>query len=221
MKLLQFGLILCCAVIGTASGPVCQTTCGPVMGIVNDGVYSFRGIPYAEPPIGEKRWKLPRALSRKAGTCWNGTYAADKFGNMCYQRNPLYHSIYDGSEDCLYLNIITPTVDPGAKKPVMAWIHGGGLQELSANAPLYSPTEQLAKDTDIVYVGFNYRLQAFGFMALQMLADVSPTKTSGNYGFMDMILALQWIKSNIVNFGGDPEKVNYHLYKLYCPANKE
>ena len=103
--------------------------------------------------------------------------------------------------------MITPTLDPRAKKPVMVWIHGGFLIELNGNFPTYSPTEQLANETDFVYVGFNYRLQAFGFMALQLLADDTPTGTSGNYGFMDMILVLRWVQDNILNFGGDPKQV--------------
>ena len=176
MDLLITVLIVCYCLLRVHSQPTSHTTCAPVKGIYKDGAYSFRGIPYAEPPVGNLRWKS-QALSKEAGTCWHGTLVADKYGNTCYQRNPFNHSIYDGSEDCLYVNIITPTLDCGAKKSVMVWVHGGGLQELNANWPLYSPTEQLAKDTDIVYVGFNYRLQAFGFMALQLLADDSPTKT--------------------------------------------
>ena len=187
--------------------PTCQTTCGPVEGISKDGVFSFRGIPYAEPPVGKLRWKPPQALSKQEGTCWSGTFQAKTYGNMCFQRDTNNISAYLGSEDCLYINVITPTLDTRAQKPVMVWIHGGFLEELNANWPTYSPTEQLAKETDVVYVGFNYRLQAFGFMALELLAEDSPTNTSGNYGFMDMILALQWVQQNIANFGGDPAQV--------------
>ena len=187
--------------------PTCQTACGPVAGIYNNSVYSFRGIPYAVPPVGKLRWRPPVPLSKTSGSCWNGTFNAQKFGNTCFQRSVTGPSAYDGSEDCLYLNVITPTLDPTAKKPVMVWVHGGSLQVLNGNWPLYSPTEQLASDTDVVYVSFNYRLQAFGFMALQLLADDSPTGTSGNYGFMDMILVLKWVQENIRNFGGDPNQV--------------
>ena len=159
------------------------------------------------PPIEKLRWRPPVPLSKTSSSCWNGTFNAQKFGNTCFQRSVTGPSAYDGSEDCLYLNVITPTLDPKAKKPVMVWVHGGSLQVLNGNWPLYSPTEQLASDTDVVYVGFNYRLQAFGFMALQLLADDSPTGTSGNYGFMDMILVLKWVQENIRNFGGDPNQV--------------
>ena len=188
-----------------------QTTCGPVAGIYNKSAYSFNGIPYAQPPVGNLRWKPPQPISKLTRTCWNGTFYATKYGNMCAQPAANDKNFTVGSEDCLYLNVITPTLDTKAKKPVMVWIHGGSLIVLNGNWPLYSPTESLAADTDMVYVSFNYRLQAVGFMALQMLADDSPTGTSGNYGFMDMILALKWVKENIHNFGGDPDQVMFCL----------
>ena len=194
-------------VLNATISPSCQTTCGPVEGIYKDGAYSFRGIPYAQPPVGDLRWKPPVPLSREAGSCWNGTLQAHIFGNTCFQRNVNDSSKFDGSEDCLYLNVITPTIKPGARKPVMVWIHGGSLEVLNGNWPRYSPNEKLAKDTDTVFVSFNYRLHAFGFMALKLLAENSPTGVSGNYGFMDMILVLQWVKANIANFGGDPGQV--------------
>ena len=214
---MSVGLVITCMLTLSVSAfvlepsPVTQTTCGPVAGEYENGAYSFRGIPYAEPPVGQLRWKPPRALSKQSGTCWNGTYSAKSYGSQCFQRNFHNSSIYEGSEDCLFLNVITPTLDSGAKKPVMVWIHGGFLNELNGNFPTYSPTEQLANETDFVYVGFNYRLQAFGFMALKILADDSSTGTSGNYGFMDMILVLHWVQDNIVNFGGDPTKVHVLL----------
>ncbi|XP_045197770.2 para-nitrobenzyl esterase-like isoform X2 [Mercenaria mercenaria] len=186
-----------------------QTQCGPVDGIQTDGVNSFRGIPYALPPVGRLRWKPPVELSPEKGNCWNGTLLAHKYGNTCFQisfTDPKRQQLL-GSEDCLYLNVISPSLNPTALKPVMVWIHGGYLQCLNGNWPLYMPTEKLAKETDTVIVGFNYRLHAFGFMALQVLADQSPTNTSGNYGFMDMIAVLKWVQSNIKNFGGDPNRV--------------
>ena len=187
--------------------PTVNTTCGPVTGLFKDGAYSFHGIRYALPPVGNLRWKPPKPLSKEAGSCWNETFNAQTYGNTCFQRSVYNASSYDGSEDCLFLNVFTPTIVPGTKKPVMVWIHGGSLEVLNGNWPLYSPDERLASDTDTVYVSFNYRLQAFGFMALKLLADDSPTGASGNYGFMDMILALQWVQTNIANFGGDPHQV--------------
>jgi para-nitrobenzyl esterase len=153
------------------------------------------------------RWHPPEIISSKAGNCWNGIFQAKSYGNTCFQKDIKSEKTFIGSEDCLYLNVITPDLRPLVLKPVMVWIHGGSLQVSNGNWPLYEPTEQLAKETDIVYVGFNYRLHAFGFMALQMLADISPTNASGNYGFMDMIAVLNWVQTNIRNFGGDPNKV--------------
>lgn len=216
MNVFRFLLFILFRAFTSTAPPTCQTTCGPVAGIYQDGAYSFRGIPYAEAPVGKLRWKPPRALSKQAGTCWNGTLTAQKYGNTCYQRSPYDPTKYDGSEDCLYLNVFTPTVSPVARKPVMIWLHGGSLIFSNGNWPLYSPTEKLSKDTDIVYVGLNYRLHAFGFLALQLLADDSETKTSGNYGFMDMILAFEWVKTNIASFGGDPNQVTFikQLFQL-------
>lgn len=186
---------------------IVDTDCGPVEGFYTNGSYSFRGIPYASPPVGKLRWHPPEIISSKAGNCWNGIFQAKSYGNTCFQKDIKSEKTFIGSEDCLYLNIITPDLRPLVLKPVMVWIHGGSLQVSNGNWPLYEPTEQLAKETDIVYVGFNYRLHAFGFMALQMLADISPTNASGNYGFMDMIAVLNWVQTNIRNFGGDPNKV--------------
>lgn len=191
-----------------SSQVIVQTNCGPVDGLQIDGVYSFRGIPYADPPVGNMRWKRPRAKSPQTGNCWKGTFPAKMNGNTCFQLDPFNRTTLVGDEDCLYLNVLTPSINQNASKPVMVWIHGGSLQFSNGNWPLYEPTEQLAKESDIVYVGFNYRLHAFGFMALQMLADNEhETGTSGNYGFMDMIAVLQWVQTNIKAFGGDPKKV--------------
>ncbi|KAF3832267.1 hypothetical protein F7725_025932 [Dissostichus mawsoni] len=112
-----------------------------------------------------------------------------------------------GQEDCLFINVWTPALQPAHRLPVMVWMHGGYLHMLSGGEPGYSPTEKLAADTEMVFVSFNYRLNAFGFMALNMLREGSPSNTSGNYGFMDQIAALKWVQENIHVFGGDPEKV--------------
>ncbi|KAK5873597.1 hypothetical protein PBY51_018625 [Eleginops maclovinus] len=146
------------------------TSCGTFRGRHINGGYSFKGMPYAAPPVGPLRKVL-------------------------------------GQEDCLFINVWTPSLQPTARLSVMVWIHGGFLHMLSGGEPGYSPTEKLAVDTQIVYVSFNYRLNAFGFMALNMLREGSPSNTSGNYGFMDQIAALKWVQKNIQVFGGDPEKV--------------
>ncbi|XP_071134747.1 para-nitrobenzyl esterase-like [Mytilus edulis] len=185
---------------------VVSTDCGPVLGI-NSPAFVFKGIPYAVPPLRDLRWTPPQALGKTGGSCWKGTFNASTFGNTCIQRNPDNSSEIIGSEDCLYLNVWTPTLNSSANLPVMVWIHGGSLQLSNGNWPTYSPTVQLANSTNVVYVSMNYRLHAFGFMALDILTARSAHKTSGNYGFMDQQLALEWVQKNIKNFGGNPDLV--------------
>ena len=189
--------------------PVVNTDCGPVLGLSSSaaGPYSFRGIPYATPPVGQLRWRPPEAVSTQNKNCWNGTFHASHFGNICYQRRRNDTSQYHGSEDCLYLNVWTPTLNQSAKLPVAVWIHGGYLETGNGNEEGFSPTEKLSEETGTVYVSMNYRLQAFGFMALKWLATDSPTNTSGNYGFMDMIEILRWVNRNIEAFCGDKNQV--------------
>ena len=198
------------------SNPVVTTDCGPVQGVSLSaaGPYSFRGIPYASPPSGNLRWRppLPTIVGNK--NCWKGTFDATKFGNVCYQRRRNDTSKYFGKEDCLYLNVWTPTLNKTAQLPVAVWLHGGYLETGNGNENGFSPTEKLAEETNTVYVSMNYRLQAFGFMALQWLADDSSTNSSGNYGFMDMIEALRWVQRNIDSFGGNINQVHGFLFFL-------
>lgn len=179
------------------------TDCGEFRGRNKNGAYSFKGMPYAAPPVGNLRWAPPAAP-----VCKSGVTDAGRFRSACSQMWPLSSTgKVTGQEDCLYINVWTPSLKPDAKLPVMVWIHGGWLMVLSGGEPLYSPTEKLAADTGIVYVSFNYRLNAFGFLTLEVLREGSPTNTSGNYGFMDQIAALKWVQRNIHVFGGDPGKV--------------
>ena len=191
-----------------AQDTVVNTDCGSVSGVAagQNGPYSFRGIPYASPPVGQNRWSAPQEITTQNGNCWTGTLNATKFGNMCFQ--PAQNQTYSGSEDCLFLNVWTPSLSRDGKLPVAVWIHGGYLLNGDGNTETYAPTEQLAQDTNIVYVSMNYRLNAFGFMALQWLAGRSPKNVSGNYGFMDMIAALRWVNRNIEAFGGDKNQVS-------------
>ncbi|XP_068438538.1 para-nitrobenzyl esterase [Clinocottus analis] len=175
-----------------------STDCGAFRGRHSNGAYSFKGVPYAAPPVGERRWAPPVAPRCPPG----GVRDAGRFGSACPQPGRPA-----GQEDCLFLNVWTPSLRPDARLPVMVWIHGGGLHTLSGGERGYSPTEELAAHTQLVYVSFNYRLNAFGFLALQVLREGSPKNTSGNYGFMDQIAALEWVQRNIHVFGGDPEKV--------------
>ncbi|KAM9860836.1 para-nitrobenzyl esterase isoform 2-T2 [Aulostomus maculatus] len=179
------------------------TDCGDYRGRHKNGAYSFKGMRYASPPVGNLRWAPPSELE-----CKQGVKDASRFGSMCPQMRPLSSTgKVMGQEDCLYINVWTPTLQVNAKLPVMVWIHGGYLHMLSGGEQGYSPTEKLAADTKVVYVSFNYRLNAFGFLALEMLREGSPNNSSGNYGFMDQIAALKWVQRNIHVFGGDPGKV--------------
>ncbi|KAF1393291.1 hypothetical protein PFLUV_G00037050 [Perca fluviatilis] len=180
-----------------------NTHCGAFRGRHKNGAYSFKGMPYAAPPIGSLRWAPPAEP-----LCKGGVTDAGRFRSVCPQVRPLASTgRLMGQEDCLFVNVWTPTLQPDAKLPVMVWIHGGYLHMLSGGEPGYSPTEKLAADTQMVYVSFNYRLNAFGFLALEVLREGSPKNTSGNYGFLDQIAALKWVQRNIHVFGGDPGKV--------------
>ncbi|XP_067672210.1 para-nitrobenzyl esterase-like [Haliotis asinina] len=187
---------------------VVMTECGLVKGSVEQGVNVFKGIPYAEPPVNQNRWKAPVPLSNSTGTCWSGTYDATTFGAQCTQ--PINDTDFTqtvGNEDCLYLNVWSPSLDGNGSLPVMVWIHGGDLVDGNGSMVGYSPNPEVAKDLQFVFVSMNYRLGPMGFMTLDLLSKASETGTSGNYGFMDQIQVLKWVQSNIRNFGGDPGKV--------------
>ncbi|KAL4237033.1 hypothetical protein ACF0H5_005417 [Mactra antiquata] len=189
--------------------PLVNLECGKVRGTAsNDGdAFSFRGIPYASPPIGGLRWQKPEPISPVNNNCWSGTLQANQNGDQCVQLDSQDIQKTVGSEDCLYLNVFTPSLNSSAKLPVMFWIHGGSLVVLNGSDPTYSPNQELANKLNVVFVSINYRLHAFGFLALKMLNSVSSTNTSGNYGLMDMVEALRWTQTNIHHFGGDSQKV--------------
>ncbi|XP_026744640.1 venom carboxylesterase-6-like [Trichoplusia ni] len=157
--------------------------------------YSFKGIPYAQPPIGDLRFKAP--VPPKP---WSGIRKAKEFGPMCYQYDMFFDKgARSGSEDCLYLNVYTPDVNPEKPLPVMFWIHGGGLITGSGNDNFYGPEFLLRQG--VVVVTINYRLEVFGFLCLNT-ADVP-----GNAGMKDQVQALRWVNKNISNFGGDPNNI--------------
>jgi para-nitrobenzyl esterase len=179
------------------SGPVVRTGGGLVHGADNGGVSTFLGLPYAAPPTGNLRWRPPQPASS-----WSGVRDATQFGPSCPQAltgNPL---LPPGqiSEDCLYLNVYTPAARPGANRPVLVWIHGGGLVQDGARD--YDGSK-LAAD-GVVVVTINYRLGALGFLAHPALASHG---AAGNYGLMDQQAALRWVQRNIARFGGDPRNV--------------
>lgn len=198
----------------------CQKTANPVLTIEGGqvqgvpaekaGVIVYRGIPYAAPPIKDLRWKAPQSVIP-----WKGVKIADKFGHPGYQsvHYPGGYTTEWGygdeapySEDCLYLNVWTKAAGQvGKKLPVALWIHGGGYREGWGSEPEFDGQEWAAKD--VVLVSFNYRLGVFGFLTHPELSAESPEHVSGNYGILDQIAALKWVKNNIAQFGGDPDNV--------------
>ncbi|HPQ28595.1 MAG TPA: carboxylesterase family protein [Desulfobacteraceae bacterium] len=172
-----------------------ETDAGTIEGTIENGIKVFRGIPFAAPPVGDLRWKEPQPVKP-----WEGVLKTVEFGPACPQPQNLPQS-----EDCLYLNVWTPAKYPSDKLPVMVWIHGGGF---SMGAPLESTYfgEKLTQE-GVIYVSVAYRLGVLGFLAHPELSAESPHKVSGNYGLLDQIAALQWVRRNISAFGGDPEKV--------------
>ncbi|XP_064480403.1 para-nitrobenzyl esterase-like [Ornithodoros turicata] len=181
------------------------TSCGEVVGVVEDGAFAFKGLRYAEPPVGEHRWRRPRPLASTQNTpALSCVTKADQFGSQCLQINPNTKK-FEGSEDCLFVNVWTPRIDATAHLEVMVWIHGGFLQVGSGHQPGLSPSGKLAHKLNVVMVSFNYRLGPLGFMALSILRDDNDTR--GNFGLLDAALALDWVRNNIQAFGGDPDKV--------------
>ncbi|MBS1850565.1 MAG: carboxylesterase family protein [Acidobacteria bacterium] len=177
-----------------------HTDGGQVRGVPgrDRSITAFKGVPYAEPPVGNLRWVEPHPPRP-----WEGVRNADHFSDGCAQNFP--QGDFPKSEDCLYLNVWTPAKSGKAGLPVMVYIHGGGLRVGSAREALYDG-EELAKK-GIVVVTLNYRLGILGFFAHPELSRQSPYHTSGNYGLLDQNAALQWVNRNISAFGGDPRKV--------------
>jgi para-nitrobenzyl esterase len=182
--------------LAAASGPVRIDT-GMISGIdgAEAGVRVYKGIPFAAPPVGDLRWKGPKAAAR-----WDGVRAADEFGPVCMQRSRNDSKM---GEDCLYLNVYTASTSPKEKRPVMVWIYGGALT--SGAGSIYDG-EELAKK-GVVVVTFNYRVGPFGFFAHPDLTKESDRNASGNYGLMDQLAALEWVQRNIAAFGGDVKRV--------------
>jgi para-nitrobenzyl esterase len=188
-----------------ADALVVKTEQGKVHGkTINDGkVRAFLGLPYAAPPVGDLRWKAPQSAP-----AWKDERDATKFGAHCAQGRVFEDMIFqDGasSEDCLFLNVYTPADSkPKSKLPVMFWIHGGGYSGGASSEPRHNGDFLPTKG--VVLVTINYRLGVFGFLATADLAKEADG-SAGNYGLVDMIAALGWVKTNIERFGGDPGNV--------------
>ncbi len=201
------GLGLALAVLATtpvqAAEPRVTIRQGVLQGVQAAGVVAYKGVPYAQPPVGVLRWRAPVPAAP-----WTGVRDAAAFGHACPQPPQDPKGLYSGglasmSEDCLTLNVWAPA---GAKKlPVMVWIHGGALIGGGSSEPLYDGTK-LAKQ-GVVLVSINYRLGLLGYFAHPALSAESPQHLSGNYGLLDQIEALKWVRDNIAAFGGDPSQV--------------
>jgi para-nitrobenzyl esterase len=206
-------LVVCTAVLavltvafaGTAQAQEPQTKIdtGSLKGKMQGNIRAFLGIPYAAPPVGDLRWKPPAPAIP-----WKGARAADTFGAHCMQ-GPIYGDMVfrdsGGSEDCLTLNVWAPAQDKATKLPVMVWIYGGGY--VAGSTSEARQDGQFLAARGVVVVSMNYRLGIFGFFTLPELAAESGRNSAGNYGLLDQVAALQWVRRNIAAFGGDPKNV--------------
>jgi para-nitrobenzyl esterase len=209
MRTLIFSLVAVTLALPMAAGisePV-QTEGGQLSGVAGASpeVRVYKGIPYAAPPVGDLRWRVPQPAR------WEGVLKADHFSSTCMQSPYPEGSPYRGtdadhiSEDCLYLNIWTGANNASERRPVMVWIHGGALTRGSGSTPTYDGENFAEKG--VVLVTINYRLGVFGYFAHPELSKESGRNASGNYGFLDQVAALQWVQRNIEKFGGDPRRV--------------
>ncbi len=163
------------------------TPLGALQGVADANVVKFLGVPYALPPVGPRRFAAPQPIA-----AWKGVRDATKFGAMCPQGKTF-------TEDCLYLNVVVPRApNTGKPRPVMVWLHGGGL---SAGSPNTYDATRLVSQGDVIFVGVEFRVNVFGFYAVDGL------KGAGTFGFQDQQAALRWVRKNIAAFGGDPHNV--------------
>jgi para-nitrobenzyl esterase len=217
---LSSALLAGCAGGPTGASPTHRTTSlGAVTGIdssATDGTYSWKGIPFAAPPVGALRWRAPADPTR-----WTQPRAADRFAAACAQTGRLYgpgrNNRYDatigetlgqtvGSEDCLYLNVWQPAERAAAPRPVIVFVHGGSNITGYAADPLYDGAA-LARTAGAVVVTLHYRLGIFGFLDLPALKTGDPLDDSGNFALLDIVKALEFVQANIAVFGGDPQRV--------------
>ena len=183
---------------GLAQQPAPVTVAqGLVQGTSEEGLTVYRGIPFAVPPVGDLRWRPPQPAAK-----WEGVRQTTKFGPKPIQGS---RNGPDMSEDCLYLNVWTPTKSSNDRIPVLVWIYGGGFGGGSTSEPNYSG-EKLARK-GVVLVSIAYRVGQLGFLAHPELSAETTNHVSGNYGLLDMVAGLQWVQKNIAAFGGDPKKV--------------
>jgi para-nitrobenzyl esterase len=187
----------------TAPTAAVRTQTGVVQGVSENGVIAYKGIPFAAPPLGGLRWQPPQSPK-----VWEGALQADKFKPQCMQLGPPLPTMpaEENSEDCLYLNLWRPATNSTSHLPVMVFLYGGGFRRGSASTPLYWGDE-IARRKGVIVVNLAYRVGPLGFLAHPSLSAESPRHVSGNYGLLDMIAGLQWVRANIAAFGGDPKNV--------------
>ena len=201
--LLPFSFACAAALAAAQADPVVAVTGGRIRGqSTPDGGAAFKGIPYARPPVGELRWREPQPVAQ-----WPGVRDTGAFRAACTQISEGWNIRYVAisAEDCLYLNVAAPVWPPSAKLPVMVWIHGGSNTAGSGEAAGFDQRTLVRRGLALVTI--NYRLGALGFLSHPALAGESPHRASGNYGLMDQIAALRWVRDNITAFGGDPDQV--------------
>ncbi len=209
----------CTHVPAGPSGLLRQTTFGPVTGAdetAASGTYSWKGVPFAAPPVGDRRWKVP-----VDPPTWTAPRAATSFAPACVQTGRLYgpglNNRHDatigntlgqtlGSEDCLYLNIWAPTAPSSTPRPVIVWVHGGSNITGYTADPVYDGAA-LARTTGSVVVSVAYRLGVFGFLDLGPLKDGTVAQDSGNFALLDIVKSLAFVQANIARFGGDPQRI--------------
>ncbi|MDB5672138.1 MAG: Carboxylesterase, type [Alphaproteobacteria bacterium] len=186
-----------------AQAPV-TTASGALQGESAGGLTVYKGIPFAAPPIGALRWKAPSPPAS-----WKGVRKATAFAPACIQNTDMFAAMGEPrlptSEDCLYLNVWTPAKAASDRLPVMVWIHGGGFTTGGTGTPMFDGSKLASRG--VVVVTIAYRLGALGFLAARELSAESPTRSSGAYGIMDQVAALNWVHRNVAAFGGDPAKV--------------
>ena len=178
---------------------IVEVTGGTIEGVEQDGIFMYKGVPFAAPPVGDLRWKAPAPVIP-----WTGVKKADAFCAACMQAANAMGNTAPVSEDCLYLNVWTPAKKVNEKLPVIYWVHGGGYSGGSTSTPMYDGTGFAKKG--VIMVSVAYRLGPFGFLAHPELSRESGNG-SGSYGILDMIEGLKWVKENIARFGGDPSNV--------------
>lgn len=199
---------------------IVSTKQGQVEGYVSGGTVIFKGIPYAAPPVGELRFRRPQEHEP-----WDGVLSCREFGSSCPQADLSAMDFYSKefydqpmpalNEDCLYLNIWTPqSAGPDSKLPVMFWIHGGAFMHGTGSEKEFDG-EGMAR-RGVILVTINYRVNVFGFFAHPELEKENAEHVSGNYGILDQIAALEWVRENIAGFGGDPENITVFGQSAGC-----